>query len=74
MLAETKQNTLIAIILITGMVVFVHKPGLQGHQISHPLYTSCRGAYEGYCLPAKITDKRRTTAMSNEFCLPHKGK
>ena len=28
MLAETKQNVLITIILITGMVTFVHNSGL----------------------------------------------
>ena len=31
MLAETKQNTFIIIILINGMVVFVHNSGLWHH-------------------------------------------
>jgi len=55
MLAETKQNTFITIILITGMVVFVHNAGLWHH------WSSCVGGMWRTCLSAQIICKRRIT-------------
>jgi len=37
----SNKTTVIAIILTTGLGVWVHKHSLQGHHISHPSIASC---------------------------------
>jgi hypothetical protein len=60
-LTDKYENTINAIIIIAGFVVLASRPGVGGHQITHPSTTSCGGTRRIFPT-SKMAGERRTIA------------
>jgi len=62
-LADQQWDTLITVIVIAGLVISVHKPGLHGHQLSHSFTTCGVGTFFEGWYGSKNCEQEETIEM-----------